>query len=142
MRLLARNAAAASFTVTIAFSFRGRRGRLSGSAHLGFDGKEIASIHAGAKVPSARCRRAEPCVPTGAVGGTGSGRSALVVAGPPFEKCHRPNGDRKSTRLNSSHTVISYAVFCLKKKKTNCNYYGVFGKKLNYPPVKLPQLPS
>src|SRR5436190_11633047 len=32
----------------------------------------------------------------------------------------RPHGkfeDRKSTRLNSSHTVISYAVFCLKKKK-------------------------
>src|SRR5438034_11138649 len=28
-------------------------------------------------------------------------------------------GDRKSTRLNSSHTVISYAVFCLKKKKIN-----------------------
>src|SRR5438034_2378088 len=29
------------------------------------------------------------------------------------------NPDRKSTRLNSSHTVISYAVFCLKKKKNN-----------------------
>src|SRR5436190_11716588 len=29
----------------------------------------------------------------------------------------RTHGDRKSTRLNSSHTVISYAVFCLKKKK-------------------------
>src|SRR5437588_10459242 len=29
----------------------------------------------------------------------------------------RRQGDRKSTRLNSSHTVISYAVFCLKKKK-------------------------
>src|SRR5438132_3672445 len=28
--------------------------------------------------------------------------------------------DRKSTRLNSSHTVISYAVFCLKKKSTGC----------------------
>src|SRR3989454_10744234 len=28
-----------------------------------------------------------------------------------------PTGDRKSTRLNSSHLVISYAVFCLKKKK-------------------------
>ena len=28
-----------------------------------------------------------------------------------------PAVDRKSTRLNSSHTVISYAVFCLKKKK-------------------------
>src|SRR2546430_10892469 len=53
--------------------------------------------------------------------------------------CHYPNGkgrssnggvaglpvsyilqtDRKSTRLNSSHSQISYAVFCLKKKKTN-----------------------
>src|SRR5947207_11423534 len=36
--------------------------------------------------------------------------------------CHRQSlvwrlVDRKSTRLNSSHTVISYAVFCLKKKK-------------------------
>src|SRR2546426_9289479 len=31
-------------------------------------------------------------------------------------------GDRKSTRLNSSHLVISYAVFCLKKKKKqNCS---------------------
>src|SRR5437773_8932497 len=29
--------------------------------------------------------------------------------------------DRKSTRLNSSHITISYAVFCLKKKKTNKN---------------------
>src|SRR5438034_5341475 len=29
--------------------------------------------------------------------------------------------DRKSTRLNSSHTVISYAVFCLKKKKKNAD---------------------
>src|SRR5438309_8372852 len=29
--------------------------------------------------------------------------------------------DRKSTRLNSSHSSISYAVFCLKKKKTNAN---------------------
>src|SRR5438874_7139169 len=28
-----------------------------------------------------------------------------------------PKGDRKSTRLNSSHVEISYAVFCLKKKK-------------------------
>src|SRR5438552_12862741 len=28
-------------------------------------------------------------------------------------------GDRKSTRLNSSHQIISYAVFCLKKKKSS-----------------------
>src|SRR5438034_1361303 len=33
----------------------------------------------------------------------------------------RRRGDRKSTRLNSSHTVISYAVFCLKKKKNKQN---------------------
>src|SRR5256885_5529993 len=33
------------------------------------------------------------------------------------ERSARPFGDRKSTRLNSSHLVISYAVFCLKKKK-------------------------
>src|SRR5258708_21926628 len=34
--------------------------------------------------------------------------------------------DRKSTRLNSSHQIISYAVFCLKKKKSNtqsCFYH-------------------
>src|SRR5688500_19554500 len=33
----------------------------------------------------------------------------------------RGDGDRKSTRLNSSHLVISYAVFCLKKKKIRGN---------------------
>src|SRR2546430_12697559 len=35
-------------------------------------------------------------------------------------RTRRPRpGDRKSTRLNSSHSQISYAVFCLKKKKTH-----------------------
>src|SRR5258708_8592442 len=35
----------------------------------------------------------------------------------------RENGlDRKSTRLNSSHQIISYAVFCLKKKKPKTNF--------------------
>src|SRR5260221_4515475 len=40
--------------------------------------------------------------------------------------CHaqRLGGDRKSTRLNSSHTVISYAVFCLQEKKT-LRYIGL-----------------
>src|SRR5688572_31082241 len=33
--------------------------------------------------------------------------------------------DRKSTRLNSSHSQISYAVFCLKKKKKNIIYYDI-----------------
>ena len=41
-------------------------------------------------------------------------------AGPRYESAGLPaRGDRKSTRLNSSHTVISYAVFCLKKKNKN-----------------------
>src|SRR5256885_7107677 len=35
----------------------------------------------------------------------------------PHRLLDRPARDRKSTRLNSSHLVISYAVFCLKKKK-------------------------
>src|SRR3712207_8533736 len=35
------------------------------------------------------------------------------------ENAHHLGGDRKSTRLNSSHANISYAVFCLKKKKRN-----------------------
>src|SRR2546426_8470886 len=34
-----------------------------------------------------------------------------------FARAGRSFSDRKSTRLNSSHLVISYAVFCLKKKK-------------------------
>src|SRR2546422_7292914 len=38
--------------------------------------------------------------------------------------------DRKSTRLNSSHGYISYAVFCLKKKKKN-NMHNVYMKQLN-----------
>src|ERR1039457_7357557 len=38
--------------------------------------------------------------------------------------------DRKSTRLNSSHLVISYAVFCLKKKKTT---HGRGGRKPDIP---------
>src|SRR2546426_6487192 len=36
-----------------------------------------------------------------------------------FRDARRLSLDRKSTRLNSSHLVISYAVFCLKKKKVN-----------------------
>src|SRR5690606_40862901 len=40
------------------------------------------------------------------------------------ERAGRPSqGDRKSTRLNSSHVKISYAVFCLKKKKTQRKHF-------------------
>src|SRR2546430_11482647 len=38
--------------------------------------------------------------------------------------------DRKSTRLNSSHSQISYAVFCLKKKKQRCHSRSVQTKVL------------
>ena len=41
-------------------------------------------------------------------------------------------GDRKSTRLNSSHTVISYAVFCLKKKKKKTTKRKKTKKKKHY----------
>src|SRR2546426_1905738 len=43
---------------------------------------------------------------------------ALLVAVDLPHHLDREQRDRKSTRLNSSHLVISYAVFCLKKKKT------------------------
>src|SRR5437588_6532705 len=58
-----------------------------------------AAPHRGARRP--RLHR-EPATRGGRLGGA---RCAVGVE------------DRKSTRLNSSHTVISYAVFCLKKKK-------------------------
>src|SRR2546430_13704714 len=48
----------------------------------------------------------------------------------------RQTPDRKSTRLNSSHSQISYAVFCLKKKKTpassrtsTCAYSGSYSRR-------------
>src|SRR5439155_20021307 len=44
---------------------------------------------------------------------TSSGSSAIA------RSRSRPRRDRKSTRLNSSHVAISYAVFCLKKKKNS-----------------------
>src|SRR3712207_7455401 len=49
------------------------------------------------------------CHPVGAAGRTSFDLSAI--------QRHGQIGDRKSTRLNSSHANISYAVFCLKKKK-------------------------
>src|SRR5260221_9787609 len=44
-------------------------------------------------------------------------RGELEDGAPRPETSRHAPADRKSTRLNSSHTVISYAVFCLKKKK-------------------------
>src|SRR5256885_6242054 len=47
-------------------------------------------------------------------------KGSKIVDG--FVDTSRQAGDRKSTRLNSSHLVISYAVFCLKKKKKKNTY--------------------
>src|SRR5256885_13791855 len=62
----------------------------------------VRVCHASATGPCQRRGRADP-----------PATRPVPVAGPP------DTGDRKSTRLNSSHLVISYAVFCLKKKKYN-----------------------
>src|SRR5260221_1849784 len=48
---------------------------------------------------------------------TGEGTAAVMALDSSVLEERIASIDRKSTRLNSSHTVISYAVFCLKKKK-------------------------
>src|SRR5215217_9007478 len=58
-----------------------------------------------------------------------SGRSAVPSAVVRVE-VRRPAPDRKSTRLNSSHANISYAVFCLKKKK-KIIYHAFYQQKKN-----------
>src|SRR5207253_11366348 len=45
----------------------------------------------------------------------------LYLAARRFDEARAALEDRKSTRLNSSHVAISYAVFCLKKKKNTIN---------------------
>src|SRR5438132_9020794 len=51
--------------------------------------------------------------------GARAAAAPIVIVQNAAEERSVDEGDRKSTRLNSSHTVISYAVFCLKKKKTH-----------------------
>src|SRR2546430_10446544 len=67
----------------------------------------------------------------GAAGDGVTGRSLRLGPGGEFDRLRAifvALGDRKSTRLNSSHSQISYAVFCLKKKKqmrlTTCRRYS------------------
>src|SRR5205807_9155684 len=58
--------------------------------------------------------------PTIGAAASRTGPLRCAVAALAFRAAISPRPDRKSTRLNSSHLVISYAVFCL-KKKTNIN---------------------
>src|SRR5947208_4152818 len=62
------------------------------------------------------------------IGGKGEGErvrctAACDAAPVPAGSPQLPRPDRKSTRLNSSHQIISYAVFCLKKKTTKKKTY-------------------
>src|SRR5688572_31102041 len=50
----------------------------------------------------------------------------LAKSAPPRLVPRHSVGDRKSTRLNSSHSQISYAVFCLKKKKKKNNNIYIY----------------
>src|SRR5947207_12218782 len=84
--------------------FRSRRGRRSWAAR----GEGPADLHAGRRSGDGGGCGQRPWAPDQGPGG----RVRAFL-----HHQTRRLGDRKSTRLNSSHTVISYAVFCLKKKK-------------------------
>src|SRR3712207_7809821 len=49
-----------------------------------------------------------------------------IVGAAPAREPGEHGGDRKSTRLNSSHAIISYAVFCLNKNHANISYADIF----------------
>src|SRR5256885_11564007 len=71
------------------------------------------SLHDALPISSTRAARAS----------SSSGCHRASADAPAVPRGDLPEGDRKSTRLNSSHLVISYAVFCLKKKKTKTDEY-------------------
>src|SRR6476620_12006298 len=56
-------------------------------------------------------------------------KGAVSITPPRSDWVRRTPTDRKSTRLNSSHAHISYAVFCLKKKKNKPLQYYLKNKK-------------
>src|SRR5256885_13027746 len=78
--------------------FRSRRIRFSSIGEIPKTYRELCQLYLPRPIHTAEERKA-------------ASEPMLALAG--FEGL-----DRKSTRLNSSHLVISYAVFCLKKKKT------------------------
>src|SRR2546428_5143332 len=74
----------------------------------------------------------------------GAGRRQARHPRPAADGRRRPraHGDRKSTRLNSSHDQISYAVFCLKKKKQQTTTAAQFAHHLiNSPPPPISSTP-
>src|SRR5207244_12177708 len=78
---------------------------------------ESCSLSAHARAIPATLPRPDAAAPSGASESESGQRLSSLL-------CHSPHRcqscqDRKSTRLNSSHQIISYAVFCLKKKNKN-----------------------
>src|SRR2546421_7934212 len=71
--------------------------------------------------------RSDPNFQQKVVDGLASGISGVVdLANQAVQNKINSKLDRKSTRLNSSHDQISYAVFCLKKKKTKKNTKKIY----------------
>src|SRR5947199_7888283 len=64
-----------------------------------------------------------------------SGAVAYIVRSLPRPPGQGRQTDRKSTRLNSSHLGISYAVFCLKKKKKINNYQATTLSRVSKPEI-------
>src|SRR3712207_7590207 len=67
--------------------------------------------------------------------GQSAGHLGIGLQGPDLQRGRQgsrvaPYQDRKSTRLNSSHANISYAVFCLKKKKNKQRTYKWYNSKV------------
>src|SRR2546428_3332710 len=73
------------------------------------------SLHDALPICSGGARGSSTPVQTSTLAFTSPGCAGILVASTPWKLTTKI--DRKSTRLNSSHDQISYAVFCLKKKK-------------------------
>src|SRR2546421_2256718 len=73
----------------------------------------LATVTSRASPPMSKERRSPTCTPRDSWNSVARDTSGLPRSAAEFQE----SLDRKSTRLNSSHDQISYAVFCLKKKK-------------------------
>src|SRR5690349_23149183 len=82
--------------------------------------RSLGRADGGGRAAAGRVGRSAPLLLGPRASRARSAGAALADAG---DRRARPPQDRKSTRLNSSHVEISYAVFCLKKKKKNYKLY-------------------
>src|SRR5439155_24032674 len=83
----------------------------------GAQGDGLGADAARHSLATAGDERTDSCSPTGNTGLSRGGPAAAWLSRAASGAARIWGPDRKSTRLNSSHVAISYAVFCLKKKK-------------------------